>query len=67
MKKHPKKQHPHGLPHLSDATSTGELLQGSAAWADQLASGNYEFVVAEEHAIDDDTDLLVVVRKRVKK
>jgi hypothetical protein len=61
-----KKTHPNNLPHLSDSTSDQERLAGASAWAAEVAAGHYTFVVAEEHAIDAETDLLVVVRKKVK-
>lgn len=64
--KNPKKTHPHSLPHLSDASSHEDLLAGSAAWAPHIADGGYKFVVTHEEAIDETTDLLVIVRKKVK-
>lgn len=67
MNHHPKKTHPHGLPHLSDAKGDAEILAGAALWSKQVQDGHFTFVVAEEHAIDADTDLMVVVRKRVNK
>lgn len=60
-----KKIHPEGLPHLSDATSSEEILAGSAAWAAAMSDKKYKFIVAEEHAIDETTDVMLVVRKKL--
>lgn len=68
-----KKTHPHSLPHLSDATPAGAskpdhdaLMAGSAAWADKVGPGkDYEFTHASETALDDHTDMLTLVRKKV--
>ena len=68
-----KKVHPDNLPHLSEAKNAdgspdmAAITAGTAAWNSAIASGDYVFTVAEEHVIDEDNDLLVVVRKRVKK
>lgn len=71
LNKHPKKNHTHG-PHLSDATSNEQILAGSQEWAKHIVTsdnpnGEFTFTLSAEHAIDEDTDLLLVVRKRVKK
>lgn len=65
--RHPKKKHPHNLPHLSDASTDAEVLSGAALWAKQVQDGAYTFVVKEEHAINEDLDVMLVVRERVKK
>lgn len=60
-----KKSHPHGLPHLDDATSHEELVAGSAAWASHVGPGKqYEFVSASETALDDNHDALTIIRKK---
>ncbi len=62
-----KKVHPHGLPHLTDATTDAELLAGAAAWTNAVQNGDYTFTHKDEFAVDDDNDILILHRQRVKK
>lgn len=62
------------LPHLADAAhpDTGEidmqkLTEGRVAWDAAIAAGAYKLVSATEIGVDEDTDVLVLTRKRLKK
>ncbi len=74
---HHKTHQGHGgvaLPHLNEAlaSDTGKpdvnaLKAGAAAWWDAIDRGEYEIVSATEIGVDDDTDVLVIARKKVAK
>jgi hypothetical protein len=65
-----KKEHPHGLPHLSDAkqpdgsVNHDQVLAGSASWAAAIAAGHYSITDVHEYAQDDKTDVLILHRRK---
>ncbi len=61
------------LPHLAEAAhpETGkvdmaQLKAGQDAWNKAIEAGEYELVSATEIGIDEDTDVLVVTRRKLK-